>query len=166
MTGRLRRAVLDRLLGLATARRADVVIGAADSPYLLRWFVIPPNRWCNVYLHQFRRSDDDRALHDHPWLFNASWLLLGSYVEHTPRGARLRQEGAFKLRVGRALHRVALFPCAGAPPGTGRGAERPVWTLFITGPKVREWGFACPNGWRHWRDYTADGGATVGRGCE
>ena len=37
----------------------------------------------NLYLHEFSRSDDDRALHDHPWLFNLSVLLSGTYVEHT-----------------------------------------------------------------------------------
>lgn len=38
------------------------IIPSADDPYLLRWYIIP----LNVYLHKFMRSDDDRALHDHP----------------------------------------------------------------------------------------------------
>jgi len=25
------------------------------SPYMLRWFVIPKNRWLNVYVHKFLR---------------------------------------------------------------------------------------------------------------
>jgi hypothetical protein len=43
--------------------------------------------------------------------------------------------------------------------------ERAV-SLFMTGPKVREWGFACPKGWVHWRDFTGgENGELVGRGC-
>ena len=46
-----------------------------------------------------------------------------------------------------------------------RGGEQ-CWTLFITGPRIREWGFHCPQGWRHWRDYTKPGSyGQVGRGC-
>ena len=55
-----------------TRRPADFVIGGAERPYLRRWWVIPRNRLFNVYLHQFLRSDDDRALHDHPWLTAAA----------------------------------------------------------------------------------------------
>lgn len=61
------------LIARATRRAPDVVIGEADSPYLLRWHPIPRNPIFNVYLHQFLRDDDDRALHDHPWV-NVSLL--------------------------------------------------------------------------------------------
>lgn len=40
------------------------VIGNADNPYMLRWFILPRNRLFNIYLHKFLRDDDDRALHD------------------------------------------------------------------------------------------------------
>ena len=48
----------------------------------------------------------------------------------------------------------------------------PAWSLFITGPVTREWGFHCPQGWRHWKDFTSyrevgeDGRGCIGRGCE
>lgn len=61
--------------------RPHFIIGGTDRPYLLRWFLIPRNRWFNIYLHKFCRDDDDRALHDHPWWF-VSIMLQGSYVEH------------------------------------------------------------------------------------
>lgn len=50
--------------------------------YLGRWFIIPRNRWFNVYLHRFTGSDDDRALHDHPW-WSLSIMLAGALDEHT-----------------------------------------------------------------------------------
>ena len=139
-------------------RPPDQLIGRAGNPYMSRWFVLPKNRALNVYLHRFHRSDDDRALHDHPWP-NLSLILQGAYDEHCIRAGGVevrtrRRAGNVKLRGPRAAHRIELL--GGAP----------VKTLFITGPKLREWGFHCPQGWRHWRDFTADDtGNTVGRGC-
>jgi len=32
---------------------------------------------------------------------------------------------------------------------------------------VREWGFHCPRGWMHWKQYTdAQDSGAIGRGCE
>lgn len=141
----------------AQRRGPDVVIGEPDNVYLRRWWVIPRNRVFNLYLHEFSRSDDDRALHDHPWLFNLSVLLSGTYVEHTIDAGGIHRErtlrmGQSRFRFGGAPHRIEL-------------RDGPVWTLFITGPVVRHWGFHCPHGWVHWTDFTANGGATVGKGC-
>lgn len=93
-------------------RKPDVVIGGADDPYLERWWIIPHNRFCNLYLHHF-------------------------------------------LRRATFTHRIEL-------------TNGPVWTLFLTGPKVREWGFHCPQEWRHWTFFTnpKDGGQATGRGCD
>ena len=154
----IRRSLADALIARVTRRDCDLPIGGADDPYLRRWYVIPRNRWLNVYLHNIRRSDEDRALHDHPW-WNCSILLKGGYVEIVPtRGAtkvaKFRETGSVVFRAARAAHRLVL---------TDAG---PVWTLFITGPRLREWGFWCPKGWVHWRDFTAGArGELVGRGC-
>src|ERR1700761_448041 len=74
--------VFEALTALANSRRADVLIGKPGDTYMRRWWVIPRNRFFNIYLHNFLRSDDDRALHDHPWV-NMSILLWGRYIEHT-----------------------------------------------------------------------------------
>ncbi len=153
------RHLAPRLIALADRRAPGTVIGGADRPYLKRWYLIPRNPVFNVYLHHFLRSDDDRALHDHPWA-NVSVLLQGEYTEHTISAGGInvrtvRRAGDLKARRPSAAHRVELH--AGS-----------CWTLFITGPRVRAWGFHCPHGWRHWKDFTnpADGGRTIGRGCE
>lgn len=163
--------VLKLLRKLVAERRLpDVVIGGEQSPYLRRWWVIPRNRHFNVYLHHFLRSDDDRALHDHPW-WNISWLLSGDYAEVVPvnpaepAGASRsiqRSSGDVAFRKAEAAHRIELWP-------EMAGGEKPVWTLFITGPNVRDWGFWCPKGWKHWKDFTAfktkGDSNTVGPGC-
>lgn len=148
----------DRLLAVAARRPPDVIIGGAADPYMRRWWVIPRNRIFNIYLHHFMRSDDDRALHDHPW-WNLSILLVGRYAEHTIDAGgvnvfTVRRAGQWKFRRASHAHRIEL-------------THGPCWTLFITGPNIRSWGFHCPKGWVHWREFTnpADGGKTVGRGC-
>jgi len=152
-----------------------VILGDNEQPYLLRWFLIPKNKIFNIYLHKFCQSDSDRALHDHPWLFNASFLLRGEYIEHTFKDPKnwktngeiiqtLRREGAFKFRFGRAPHRVQLLKVS---PGNASGAEKPVWTIFITGPRLWNWGFYCPQGWKIWTHFVSKfkGGNGIGKGC-
>lgn len=151
---RLRLWALERMAG----RAPDVVIG---QDYLRRWWVIPRNPLFNIYLHDIRKSDDDRALHDHPWI-NCSIVLAGGYWEHTIAAGGIarrvwRGRGAVKLRLGRAAHRLEIDP----------GYPDQVLTLFITGPRWRQWGFHCPQaGWVHWQDFTdPDDPSQAGRGC-
>src|ERR1700721_2473016 len=116
------------------------IVGAPGDPYLLRWYIIPRNPWCCIYLHKFVRDDDDRARHDHPWA-SFSLLLHGQYIEETKEGRTMYRPGAVRWRSAAFSHRVEL------PQG------KPAWTLFITGPREREWGFHCPKGWVPWRDF-------------
>ena len=138
-------------------REPDFIIGGRDAPYLKRWWLIPRNPIFNVYLHKFLRSDDDRALHDHMYM-NLSYLLRGEYVEHTiAQGGVHRSKkyraGDVRLRLPTTAHRIEV--------------GEPVWSLFVTGPRVREWGFHCPAGWRHWRVFVNEkDSGDVGRGCE
>ena len=129
-------------------RSPDFVIGPPEAPYLRRWWLIPRNGRFNVYLHNFLHSDDDSALHDHMY-YNVSILLRDCYREHFLDGSvALRKPwrpwAFWRLTFRRpaTAHRVELIDNA------------PVWTLFLTGPRVREWGFHCPKGWRHWREFT------------
>ncbi len=131
-------------------RQPDFIIG---DNYLRRWWIIPRNEGCNVYLHEILHSDDDRAMHDHPWS-STSMLIDGSYIEHTPDGSYVRSAGDVVKRKATDLHRLEI-------PNGGYAIS-----LFMTGRKEREWGFDCPQGWRHWTDFvdSRDSGK-VGRGC-
>lgn len=146
-----------RIVGVSERRKPDLVVGGDADPYLRRWWLIPRNRWFNLYLHHFMRSDDDRALHDHPWL-NLSILLHGRYVEHTisAGGINVRTErraGECKFRTASAAHRIELV-------------DGPCWTLFVTGPRLRDWGFHCRLGWVPWQKFTKpENPGEIGRGC-
>lgn len=135
---------------LMDSRDPDFIIG---DNYLRRWWVIPRNEGCNVYLHEILKSDDDRALHDHPW-DNTSHLLVGGYIEHTPEGSFFREAGSVVRRNAKDMHRLEVMP--------GRSAI----SLFITGPKIRDWGFDCPQGWVPWQEFTdPNDSSRTGRGC-
>ena len=135
----------------ANKRPPDFVVGPPGDPYMERWWIIPRNKWFNIYLHNILRPDDDRALHDHPW-WNVSIVLRGGYVETTADAETSRFPGSIILRPPIAAHRLTPFGSC--------------WTLFITGPRVREWGFHCLKGWVIWTDFVKPGAAgEVGRGC-
>ncbi len=146
------KALLTKLVVLFR-RPHDFTIGPKDRPYMLRWYIIPRNRFFNVYLHKICRDDDDRALHDHPWA-SLSLILAGGYCEVKPSGRRDYAAGSVILRGSTYQHRLEVL-----------GGE-PCWTLFVTGSRVREWGFHCPKGFVSWKDFCAtDDYGNIGRGC-
>lgn len=96
-----------------------------EQPYLERWIL-----WFGLTLrvHKFRKGDDERAFHDHPWWFVT--VPLKPYMESTPDGRHtvLRR---FLPQFRSAKHRHIVRLIDGGP----------VWTLILTGPKSKEWGF-------------------------
>lgn len=167
-------AFLARTLGrkcaaIVAERDPDFVIGGA-TPYLLRWWLVPRNKIFNVYLHVMLRDDDDRALHDHPW--SSLSLLLGSVQDGGFRKSGVLWEvfsagnGLItqrRITAGALVYRSARFAHRLVVPQAG------VMTIFVTGPRVREWGFWCERGWRHWEEFTAarDGRpGSIGKGCD
>ncbi len=148
-------------------RYPDVILKNPEGTiYMRRWWVIPRNRFFNIYLHHFLASDEDRALHDHPWK-NVSILLSGSYLEHMPKNidewinyndrtiiVKKRYPLIPIYRKANSIHRIELID------------NKPIWTLFITGSIVREWGFYCPTFWRHHEDFLDKTGSVKGKGCD
>lgn len=175
-------------------RPPNFVIGRPEDPYLLRWFLVPRNRFLNVYLHKFLRDDDDRALHDHPWWF-VSVVLKGTYREVTRDADRCPACGNDFWKDGGAARRHGFDDCPNCSEPLRivsswrrwlsvvvrrptyrhrvellrdrRGRPISCWTLVFTGPRVREWGFWCPKGFVNWKEFTKPGNhGEVGRGCE
>lgn len=140
---------------LTIPRPPDFIIWQGDDLYLERWNIIPRNKWFGLYLHHFIVSDDARAFHDHQY-DNISLLLWGSYLEITPHGSFKRYPFWPVFRRAADQHRVDLINKA------------PVWSLFFMGPRYREWGFQCPQGWVHWTKFVEQlpGGNRAGTGCE
>jgi len=160
---------------VAMRRAPDKIIGGAENPYIYRWHVIPRNRWFNLYFHNQVRPDDDRALHDHPWP-NISIVLEGGYLEQRPafpkewphnRKTEIvdRPAGSIVARRAGAAHRLELLEDRFGLKHGQPSRLRPSWSLFITGPVLRPWGFWCPQGWVWWQDFTDPSGLRPGKGC-
>lgn len=118
--------------------------------YMHRYWLVRETRFGGIRIHHILRSDDDRAFHDHRGHFIAI-ILRGGYTEVTPnfnRGMYFGQSrkyygaGSVLFRKATAWHRLEI------EPGTT------VWTMFLIGPRIQEWGFLLlPYKKIHWRDY-------------
>lgn len=169
-----------------SSRQRDVRIPSNPSigTYMSRWWKIKRNAFFNVYFHQVFRSDDDTALHDHPW-WSFSIVLTGGYYEHRildggvhqkiwhgPGSILFRRSGAFAHRL--ELKRVPyLGPMDPYLQGWRLGEldsvkideegmyELPAKTIFITGPVLRRWGFHLTEQWvdaYDWDEFQASRG--------
>lgn len=110
--------------------------------YMRRW-LIQLTRGA-LRLHNIVRSDADPDMHDHPFDFT-SFLLTGGYTEELPGSAGTTSRvyhPRFSIVRKRAedLHRLDL-------------TDGPVWTIVLTGPRRRDWGFMTAAGWVPWREY-------------
>lgn len=165
--------ILERAIAIVTAAiGAPRVIRTADGrPYLSRWYVLgrrpTVDAWGNVnddpardalpvevYMHRFHASDDDRALHSHPWKWAIAIVLRGGYLERLRVGdgwiERPRRPGAITLLTAEDFHHVTLI-----------GDES--WSLFIAGPKSGSWSFWDPmrRARAPWRLYLAAKHGTI-----
>jgi len=113
-----------------------------NIPYLVRYSIFNC-RWFAIKIHNILSSDDD-CLHDHPWRF-VTFLMKGSYIEHTPDG-KSKKYGRFSLlyRNLNYIHRLEIV--------------EPVWTFVVTFKKKKKWGFFTKNGWVEWFKHSYNDG--------
>ena len=139
--------LLDRL-----GRKRIVMDRVENEPYLERYYLFLKDRErfpFNVFLHKFLKSDPD-DVHDHPWPY-ATLILKGGYWEWIPHfdtvGRKTgeyqvwRGPGHFRVSKANSFHRIELDP------------DITAWTLFMPGPKQRDWGFLVKNQWIQWEQY-------------
>jgi hypothetical protein len=133
--------------------RKRIVYDRVDNePYLERYYLFLKERErfpFNVFLHKFLKSDPD-DVHDHPWPF-ATLILRGGYWEWRPHfnsaGEKIGElakwcgPGSFRTASAQTYHRIELDPAVTC------------WTLFMPGPKQRDWGFLVRNKWVQWEQY-------------
>lgn len=116
------------VLGLTVRWRER--LGLPECPYVHRWRV-EIERLGSLRVHRWFASDDPRARHDHPWWF-VTLVIKGGYLDvGTHRSEHLR---APAVRFRPALHRHTVIPDSDG-----------CWTVVVTGPKRRAWGFWVGN---------------------
>lgn len=155
------------------------VVGIGPGKFWKRAKEDGPNAWFAIRLHHFFRSDEDH-LHDHPWWF-LTLVLRGSYEDWTEcpacHGSQIVIDPALEAdpEVPKGQDWMPCLICEDptvGPTGQVLGDRmtpgtirfRPalhrhrvvtdgVWTLCVSGPKFRDWGFHTPEGWLRQRAY-------------
>jgi hypothetical protein len=113
---------------------------------LHRWYLWRTSVF-GIFVHRFNRSDEPESYHSHPW--HGVSLIFGSYQEQC-LGSESQKRTWMNLISADVPHRVDI--------------ERPVWTIFIHGPRLQRahpmskevgWGFFDAEGnvtfWNPWR---------------
>lgn len=138
----MKKPFVERLLNRLLKKKE--IVNCEHSIYLHRWYLFSC-RWFAIFIHKFVRSDEDRALHDHPWNFLVIPIWRG-YIEHNerwkpmpgyqynpctlqPNTTRVLPLLHTRYRRAEYRHRVELID------------GRPSWSIFVRFRKRREWGF-------------------------
>ncbi len=122
------------------------LIEVEGKPYVTRFYIKHNGRFPGIYLHHFYQSDPDRDLHNHPWAWSFSLILTGGYNElrfeasegslaHLEPTVYDRKAPGYNFIRGDTFHRVIL-----------KDLKAGAWTIFVSGPDVKDWGFMTPRG--------------------
>jgi hypothetical protein len=155
------------------------IVNCDRDPYLHRWYLVRRPEF-GVFIHKFIRSDEDRALHDHPWNFFVIPVWRG-YIEHSeeyPPCPDCDANGVVEVFEG-SVHQMTT-PCSCCDlkgyitvpvrrrvwPIIGmrfRRAEyrhrvelvagKPSWSIFIRFKSRRDWGFWPMEGFQQWNKW-------------
>jgi hypothetical protein len=152
------------------------ILNEDKTLYLRRFYLYRGKRRPHVYIHHICTSDDDRALHDHPWGFK-SFMMWGRYEEIMPTSQLSHFDVVETLRAGKGkvssdeVHGEVILRQFSAPCFLRREDAtnfhrlilptwkdnnrqfKTVWTLVFTGERVREWGFLLKTGWVKWTEF-------------
>lgn len=105
-------------------------IGMPYCPYMYRWVLTLFGY--SIRIHNWKRSDDKRAYHDHAWWF-WTFVLRGGYEDVTIEGREKLSLFSCKFRPAHHSHYVDVN-------------ERGCLSLLITGPPIRKWKFTTLDG--------------------
>ena len=94
-------------------------------------FIVIKTRWFNIYLHKLTVPIPHAQCHDHPWSFLAI-ILWGGYWELHDGAWHWRGPGSVLFRRAEFDHNVVTLSTN--------------WSLVITGPRKRAWGFTSCDG--------------------
>ena len=113
--------------------------------YNKRWYIKTP--WFSIRLHHWFHSDDARNFHDHPWSF-VTIVLKGGYTDISPQGEQEMKVGSVAFRPALHRHTVKVNPGG-------------CWSLVLTGPEFRKWGFWVKNKFKKANKYFLEHGKHV-----
>lgn len=115
----------------------------AGKLHFRRWRIIE-TPWFGVYIHGIYQADQDKDMHDHPWDYASYVIKGGPFLEESMNSLGEKKElenmfpGDFIRRRAEHFHRIVKL-------------ESPVYTLFFTGRRRRNWGYAADG--NRWVDH-------------
>ncbi|VVB51713.1 Uncharacterised protein [uncultured archaeon] len=101
-------------------------IGWAEIGEQFTRYQLLKTKWLNVYLHRLNAPKAHAECHNHPWSF-ITLILWGGYKEFLGDRWHRRRPGTILYRRAETAHNVVTN-------GTS-------WSLVVTGPNRRDWGF-------------------------
>lgn len=119
--------------------KSRTIVNCNREPYLKRWYVFRTNPFA-IFIHRFFRSDEDRALHDHPWSF-ITFIIWRGYNEYQADGVHRRWPLTVHYRPATHRHRVELID------------GKPCWTIVFRFREHRMWGFWEKSGFIPWNKW-------------
>lgn len=104
-----------------------------NSIYLVRYYVFR-SAPIELALHHILRSDGDPRLHNHPWQWAASLILIGGYVEERLGDDMLIVARHFRAGNVNAIDRSTFHRVSEL-------LSKDAWTLFLHGRRKNDWHF-------------------------
>ena len=149
---RASQALVEVGLEESTKKMETYLIKRDGHPYMHRFYPegkkigVQTRRPFGWFIHKFVGSDSPFEVHNHPWEWAFSVILCNSYLE-TRYKWRFSDEGKSKIILEdcqtRLLEPYMTNTIMHADMHTVQLVEnKPVWTLFVHGPRVTTWGFA------------------------
>jgi hypothetical protein len=121
-----------------------VIPGLNGKPYITR-LLFPRFPWMGRFmLHRLHVADFDRDMHNHPWEWATTRILVGWYIENR------------KIPDGVSWHRRDRFDKAELNANTFHRISKvapKTWTLFHAGERVQRWGFEKDGVFVDYEDY-------------
>ena len=133
-------------------KRRELSGDGGCPPYLITYRILQ-TRLGGIFLHHFIADDWSLDLHDHHPYLIISIGLAGGYIEETLTG--IVRWGAPWIRLIRPVyaHRIVLLN------------HHPCWTLIVTLPGNRKWGFWRGPAWQEAGAYLGDPSTAARRSC-
>jgi hypothetical protein len=123
------------------------IISKSGVKHFERWQIIQ-TRWFGIYFHCIYQADTDKHCHDHPWDY-ISIPLWGKFIELKKNNIEGKAYYSFPTicfgqiikRKAEDFHKIH------------RLCSKKVYTLFLTGPRKRAWGYDVNGVWMPWEEY-------------